>query len=531
MKRTLSCLILGLLILGGSRAFGQCPVIPRPMSFSPDAGVLDPRALRGIVVSDASFGDAARYLQLQLLERRGLTLGASATAGNDPVVTIRKQSGIPEEGYRLEVAPRGVHILASDPHGAFNGAVTLLQLICLAPGDSVAACHIADQPAMSWRGLMLDESRHFFGKKTVEQLLDWMAFYKLDRLHWHLTDAPGWRIEIGRYPRLALVGGIGNYSDSLAPAAYYTRQDIAEIVAYARARFITIVPEIDMPGHAAAANRAYPEFDGGGSATNPDFTFNPGKEGTYAYLTGILREVNVLFPSGMIHIGGDEVSYGSGHWTSFPEVQQLMADKGFKTAKDVERYFVQRMADSVLAMGDRVMGWDEIAQADIPGHRAVIFWWRHEQPASLKTSLDKGYQVVLCPRIPFYLDFVQAARDLSGRRWSDGSFSSEQLIYAYSADRYPGVVTPENRHLILGLQGNLWTERVASTDRLQYLLFPRMAAVAEAAWTPLAARNDYPGFVQRVGLQDVLYQQAHLKYYDLTHPERTPEIIDEVIKK
>src|SRR5687768_17077897 len=156
---------------------------------------------------------------------------------------------------------------------------------------------------------MLDESRHFFGKETVKMLLDQMALYKLNKFHWHLTDAPGWRIEIKQYPRLTLVGGIGNSTDSLAPASYYTQDEIAEIVAYASARQITVIPEIDIPGHATAANGAYPEFSGGGTAKYPEFTFNPGKEGTYQYLTNILREVNVLFPAGIIHIGGDEVSF------------------------------------------------------------------------------------------------------------------------------------------------------------------------------------------------------------------------------
>lgn len=525
------CAAILLLFFGGSLAFGQCPVIPLPASYHQETGSLDLSSLQHIIVENQDLREVGHFLQQQLLTYKGLTLPEAIGDHQQAAIFIGKESGIPVEGYHLQVTQSGVRITASDPHGAFNGVITLLQLARISTTDAIAFCRIEDKPQMKWRGIMLDESRHFFGKQAVEQILDWMAFYKLDRFHWHLSDEPGWRLQIRRYPKLALVGGVGNYSDTIAPAAYYTQHDIDEIVRYAKERFITIIPEIDMPGHAGAANRAYPQFSGGGTQADPDFTFNPGKEGIYSYLTNILREVNVLFPSGLIHIGGDEVSIGSGHWTSFPGIQKLMASEGLKNAADVEHYFIKRMADSVIKMGDKILGWDEIAQADLPPKHTIIFWWRHEKPASLRMSLDKGYDVVLCPRIPFYFDFVQAARDLSGRRWSDGKFSSEEEIYNYAVENYSGVITSDNRHQILGVQANLWTEKVASKARLQYMLFPRMAALSEATWTARAQRNDYDAFKKRVSLQDVLYQKQHLKYYDLQHPERTPEIIDEIIRK
>ncbi len=264
-------------------------------------------------------------------------------------------------------------------------------------GISVPCWRIQDQPAMGWRGFMLDESRHFFGKQTVKLLLDEMALYKLNRFHWHLTDEPGWRIEIKQYPRLATVGGIGNRTDTLAPAAYYTQEDVKEIIAYAAVRGITVIPEIDMPGHATAANKAYPEFSGGGTAKYPEFTFNPGKEGTYQYLTNILREVNDLFPAHMIHIGGDEVSFGSASWNTDPYVQSLMKKEKLNTLVDVEHYFLRRMTDSVIAMRSKLLGWDEVSAAGLPVNETVVFWWRQEKPGQLKIALDKGYKVVLCP--------------------------------------------------------------------------------------------------------------------------------------
>lgn len=531
MKLKSFCLLLVLVCAAASPVFAQCPIIPLPTAYREQAGSLDLGSLKRVVVHDESLAGVARFLERQLLTFKGLTLLDSRKDAGQGSVTLALKSGIPEEGYHMEVSPTGVRIEASDPHGAFNGVESLLQLARVSRSNTIAACKVEDRPAMGWRGVMLDESRHFFGKQAVEQVLDWMAFYKLDRFHWHLTDVPGWRLQILRYPKLALVGGVGNKTDSMAPARYYTQQEIDEIVQYARERFITIIPEIDMPGHAGASNRAYPEFSGGGSAANPLFTFDPGNPGTYAYLTHILKEVNVLFPSHMIHIGGDEVSFGSGHWTSFPEVQRLMAAQHLTDAVDVERYFVQRMADSVISMGSKILGWDEIAKSELPPESTIIFWWRHDQPASLKESLDKGYSVVLCPRIPFYFDFVQAERDHSGRRWKGGTFSSEEQIYDYAVEDYPGVVDQKNSRQILGIQANLWSELVASRDRLQYMLFPRMAALAEAAWTPKGQRNDYAAFEKRVGLQYPLYRKQHMKYYDLVHPELTPEIIDVPVKK
>jgi hexosaminidase len=211
--------------------------------------------------------------------------------------------------YALETFEKKVAITAADSAGLFNGLITLLQLY---KSGSMSNNHVVlprvvihDYPRYSWRGFMLDESRHFFGKQIVKESLDWMAFYKLNHFHWHLTDAQGWRIEIKKFPLLTTVGGIGNYTDSLAAATFYTQEDIREIVDYAKERFITIIPEIDMPGHASAANRAYPEFSGGNTPGYDGFTFDPSNDETYAHLTGILRELSTLFPSRIIHLGGD----------------------------------------------------------------------------------------------------------------------------------------------------------------------------------------------------------------------------------
>ena len=226
-----------------------------------------------------------------------------------------------DEAYRLEITPDSVFIQSATVTGAFRGEETLKQLLRSGKGTT-SACVINDAPRYSWRGFMLDESRHFFGKEKVKQLLDIMASLRLNVFHWHLTDEPGWRIEIKKYPLLTKVGSKGNYHDPSAPAAFYTQEDIKDIVAYAAARHIMIVPEFDMPGHATAACRAYPELSGGGEGRWKDFTFHPCKEETFRFINDVLDELITLFPSPYIHIGGDEVHFGNQEWFTDPAVHQ-----------------------------------------------------------------------------------------------------------------------------------------------------------------------------------------------------------------
>ncbi|MCH5599604.1 family 20 glycosylhydrolase [Niabella ginsengisoli] len=358
---------------------------------------------------------------------------------------------------------------------------------------------------------MLDESRHFFGAEKVKSILDWMAYYKLNRFHWHLTDAPAWRIEIKQYPKLALIGGIGSHSNPDEPAQFYTQEQIAEIVSYAANRNIVVIPEIDMPGHATAANRAYPQFSGGGSEKHPEFTFHPAKEETYQYLTNILREVQAMFPSKMLHLGGDEVSFGNAKWMADAAVKKLMATKGLKTVTDVERYFMQRMADSVFKMNAKLLAWDEVANMDFPKNKTIVFWWRHDKPEQLTTVLNKGYSTVLCPRLPLYFDFVQDSTHTVGRKWG-GGFSPLQDVYNFNAENLPGV-TSKNQDQILGIQANLWTETMRRSDQLDFMLFPRMAALSEASWKS-SEKNNYQEFTGILKKHFILYDKEGINFYN-----------------
>ena len=369
---------------------------------------------------------------------------------------------------------------------------------------------------------MLDESRHFFGKEKVKQILDLMAFHKLNIFHWHLTDVPGWRIEIKQYPKLTTVGAIGNHSNPNAPAQFYTQDDVREIVQYAADRFIEIIPEIDMPGHATAANRAYPEFSGGGSERYPDFTFNPAKKETYTYLTNILREVAELFPSEYIHIGGDEVHFGNAHWKIAPEVQQLMKEQHLQDLKAVESYFIQRMADSVKIIGKKTVGWDEIVDHGLSQENSLVMWWRHNLPEKLKTALNENYDVVLCPRIPLYFDFVQDKLHKFGRKWGD-AFAPLDLVYTFPPDTLPGFIQHYNQ--IKGLQGDVWTERIKNNYRLDYMINPRLSAMAEAAWTK-EENKDYDDFLNRLKPMILYLEKQRIGFYNPFLPEATPEPSD-----
>ncbi len=488
----------------------QCPIIPKPLTAVVAKGTYHLPSTTPVVTEQQEIKNTADYLNKEI---SALHLPAE-TAGKQAIrllITALKDKN--PEAYVLQISKTGILIKGNAPEGVFNGAISLLQLI-RQEGADLKCWTITDAPKYAWRGFMLDESRHFFGKEKVKSLLNWMAYYKLNRFHWHLTDEPAWRIQIDQYPKLTTVGGIGNYTDPQAPAQYYSKADIQEIVDYARQRFIEVIPEIDMPGHATAANKAYPEYSGGGSKGHPEFTFNPGKEATYTYLSNILHEVNQLFPYGMIHLGGDEVSYGNEKWHTDSSIQQLMQREHLSTLKDAELYFMRRMSDSVYSMHSKMLAWDEMAEISLPRDKTIIFWWRQDKPATLQMALQKGYTTVICPRLPLYFDFVQDSTHRHGRKWNK-LYNSIQNVYAFSPEKY--VPADADQSLIAGMQANLWTETIPSAERLDYLTFPRICALAEICWTPTARKNE-ADFMLRLKPQLELFKAAGLYYYDPFEP-------------
>ena len=505
--------------IGSSKDTASVTIIPRPDSVVETGRLLKLSHETTIFCADVNLAPVVEVFSGQIKDYISLKKADKETA----VIQIRIISDKKPEAYSLMVVKGKIIISASTSKGVFYGLQSLRQLIIFSEKKDnnllLPCCFIDDAPRYGWRGLMLDDSRHFFGVDKVKQLLDMMALHKLNTFHWHLTDCAGWRLEIKKYPLLSTIGGKGNDNDPEAPVKYYTQEQIKEIVKYAEERFIQIVPEIDMPGHAAASNRAYPEFSGGGSKQYPEFTFNPGKEGTYSYLTNILREVTDLFPSPYIHLGGDEVHFGNQQWNTNHQVKLLMKKQNLPDLKAVEKYFVKRMADTIRSLGKITVGWDEIIDLKINPENAVVMWWRHDKPEQLKTALESNYKVVLCPRIPLYFDFVQHGTHKWGRRWK-GAFCELETVYNFPPDTLPGF--KEFTSGVLGIQANVWTEIIPNGKRLDFMTYPRLCALAEAAWTN-GEDKDYQNFLIRLKPLLNFLKSQNIYYYNPFDPDLNSE--------
>ena len=501
---------------------GIVPVVPYPAEVRPGEGVFELKG-KTILCADELTSEA-NYLARKLSDA-GYTLPVKhgkRQSANSIILRTDPEAGKPES-YTLEITSHKVTITGADRAGVFYGIITLLQLTeAQEKGGRLPCATIVDSPRFAWRGFMLDEARHFFGREKVMQILDLMARFKLNKLHWHLSDSEGWRVEIAQYPQLATMGGRGSWSEPEGrQAKFYTQEQIGQIVTYAAERHIEIIPEIDMPGHANAALRAYPQYSGGVSEKYGEFTFNPGREETYAFLGNVLREVAQLFPSQYMHIGGDEVSYGIESWNTDAPTQQLMRREGLTTLRQAEKYFIDRMSDTVRALGKKLVGWDELTEIDA-SPRTTIMWWRHNKPEVLRSSLRRGYPVVICPRVPYYLDFIQDGDHKWGRIWIE-DFNTLQRLYAFPDDMLDEMeIPPDEPGRIVGLQANLWTERVPYPRRLDFMMWPRLCALAESAWTPAANRN-WEGFEQRMQHIYALFDREGIYYYDHRNPGRHPE--------
>jgi len=486
-------ILVGLLATELVRA-AELNLIPWPAQVTPTAGQFI-RTDATVIVADAPFATEAALLAEQL------HLATAAAAKKNYIrLTTADTTHLGEEAYRLSVTPQAVTLRAKTAAGVFYGGQTLRQL--LANSATTTPCvEIEDAPRYAWRGLLLDVSRHFFTPATLRQLLDWMATYKLNRFHLHLTDDAAWRMEIGKYPALTETGARGSFSDSNAPAQFYTRAEMREIIRYAAARHIVVVPEIDMPGHAEAATRTFPELNGG------SHTYNPAPEATYAFLQNVLLDVLQTFPSPWIHFGGDEVNTSS--WTKDASVSAKIKSEGLTQPQQLEDYFVRRMSGFIAAQGRVPAGWDEVAAAK-PATNTVIFWWRHNKPEALAQALAGGYAVVLTPRSPCYLDYPQD-KTYPSIAWK--LCNTPAAVY-----RGPALATnlpAAQLKNILGVEACVWTEHIATVPYLEFMLFPRLQALAEMAWTPDDQR-DFTRFSQRLQPQLAALKQQGISCYEQT---------------
>jgi len=446
---------------------------------------------------------------------------------------------IGNEGYILEAKPEAVVISANQPGGLFYGTQTLVQLLppeiegqLVAKANwTIPAVRITDYPRFGWRGLMLDVSRNFFTKDQVKTFIDQAARFKFNTFHWHLTDDHGWRIEIKSLPKLTEVGAwrvprVGHFGERAAPkpgeaatqGGFYTQADITEIVKYAEERFVTIVPEIDVPGHSMAAIAAYPELscrkdkstrvDPGtrfsewyGNGTFKmliENTLNPADENVYAFLDKVFAEVAALFPSPYIHVGGDECY--KGFWAEDPGCQALMKSLKTKHVEDLQGYFLSRVEAIVRAKGKKVIGWDEILEGDLSPDSAVMSW------RSMKGGIEaahQGHAVVMSPASFVYLDYTQGDPTVD-----PPIYSNLRLRQCYNFEPAPAGVDAKR---ILGGQGNLWTEHVPTLRHAQYMTWPRSWALAEVLWSPKQVKN-WEHFVGRVEHHFVRFDIADINY-------------------
>lgn len=417
-------------------------------------------------------------------------------------ITYRTVAGMPAEAYELQIKKKGILIKSSDEAGRFYAEQTLRQL---ADAEVMHCGVIKDEPRYEWRGFMLDEARHFFGMDQVKELLDMMARYKLNRFHWHLADDQGWRVEIKAYPELCIIGAIGCESDPSAPARFYTQEEIKEIVAYAAERNIEVIPEIDMPGHATAFTKVFPQFNAGYR------TVNPADEELYIVLGNIMKELAEVFPGRYIHIGGDEVYTGG--WEEHPDMKAFMEKEDIGAYDDIQKHFERRYTDIVVKNGKKAIAWDDVISGDLDKENTILQWWRHDHPESLEKCLEMGYKTIISPYDPLYMDYIQDIRCKEGHLVWVSYVNALEEIYNYELNESP---------LVMGVQGNLWTERVITGERIDYMIFPRLIAIAERGWT-YQENLDYTDFIERLENEYKYLDSINVYYYDIKDFEHHSE--------
>ena len=517
MKR-LALLLAALLTAALLPASGH-PVIPAPASFTEQPG--EYRLTSGATFSltgAAREGELAQYIASLPFALKEAPRGGALTLRIDP----RRVAA--EEGYTLEVTPRRINVEARSEAGAFYALQTLLQLAGKQTDGSwrIPCCRVEDAPRFPYRGIMLDVSRNFQSKEFVLKQLDAMARFKFNRLHFHLTDGAGWRLEIKRYPRLTEFAAWRPYrtwldwwsadrhyceaSDPQAHGGFYTQEDIREIVEHARRLHITVIPEIEMPGHSEEVLAAYPELSCAGKPY-VDSEFCPGNEQTFEFLEGVLTEVMELFPSEYIHIGGDEA--GKGAWKSCPKCQARMKAEGIADVDGLQSYLVHRIERFLNDHGRRLLGWDEILDGGLAPNATVMSWRGAE--GGLK-AIRAGHDAIMTPGEYCYLDYAQDAPFT--QPLSIGGYTPLRNVYSFEMS-FPEL-TPEEQARLLGVQANLWTEYIPTPEHVEYMLYPRVLAIAEAGWS-LPERRDYDDFRRRaLGAVEWLREEGY-NPFDLEH--------------
>jgi hexosaminidase len=524
LKRRTELMVFLLFWAATSRAGGRIHVIPEPVSITEKPGSFYLRQSATLAVEGDSSTGIADWLTGQVKEQTGLLLKEEkGSRGAIVVLVAAKYTGRGAEGYNLSVSSSGVRIEAESPAGAFYGMQTLLQLLPPGRGDylRVPCVEIADSPRFAWRGLMLDVSRHFFTKREVMHYIDEMVRYKYNVLHLHLSDDQGWRIEIKGLPeltqhgawRVPRTGRWGEYlpalgGESATYGGYYTQDDMREIIRYAQERYVTILPEIDVPAHSLALISSYPNL----SCTQLSYPVNPGarpparednalcigNDSVFQVLDKIFTELAALFPCAYIHVGGDEAY--KGFWADCPKCQKRMAEEHLKNVDELQSYFVKRMEKMLTAKGKKLIGWDEILEGGLAPSATVMSW---RGMSGGVTAARMGHAVVMTPWDYCYLDLYQG--EAAGE---PPTYGMCRLKDSYTYDPVPDSV---DERLILGGQGNLWSESVPNYRQVEYMTWPRGLALAEVYWSPKSKRN-WDDFISRMETEFQRMDAANIKY-------------------
>ncbi len=503
---------------GDAASNARYAVIPRPAVLTPASGQYRITAAT-VVRTSPEFRRVARRFVRDLSGATGFDLAIAPLGAGARGITLRKVAGLPLEGYRLDVTAQGITVQASDSAGAFYALETVKQLLPAAIYReaeirgvpwAVPAVHIEDAPRFPWRGSHMDVGRHFQPKEFVKKYIDLLARHKLNRFHWHLTEDQGWRLQIRKYPRLTEVGScrestlVGSHTDDPAKQVFdgrkhcgsYTQDDVREIVAYAAERMVTVVPEIEMPGHAQAAVYAYP-FLASTKDSIPGlrriwgvspYIINP-SDSSVAFMQDVLTEVMELFPSPWIHIGGDEAV--KDQWKANPDIQARIKSLGLKDEHEMQSWFIRQMDTFLTKRGRRLIGWDEILEGGLAENATVMSW---RGMAGGIAAAKEGHDVVMAPGSHTYFDHYQS-QDKASEPLAIGGFTNVERVYGF--EPVPPELTPQQAKHILGAQSQLWTEYIPNPRHLEYMAFPRLVALSEAVWSG-KDRRDFANFMQRL---------------------------------
>ncbi|MEA3439961.1 MAG: beta-N-acetylhexosaminidase [Chloroflexota bacterium] len=495
------------------------PIIPKPYSMSPIPGVFRFSGHTRIIARDG-LEPIGVYLKEVIQLVAGLSLDVRSAEMKTPstgtiLLTLMGENQVlGREGYQLEISNNEIVLRAPHPSGVLYSIQTLRQLMQASHRDQqlseggdclVPAVKIEDQPRFRWRGMHLDVARHMYPIDFIKRFIDLMALHKLNTFHWHLTDDQGWRIEIKKYPGLTEIGSKRKaspipakrqVSDGVPYGGFYTQDQVREIIEYAASRFVTVIPEIELPGHALAALASYPNLGCTGgpyqvSAAWGVFEdiFCAGNEKVYEFLEGVLNEVIDLFPGEFIHIGGDEVP--KDRWNHCQKCQSMIEKQGLKNPAELQSYFIKRIAAFLSTRRRRIIGWDETLEGCLAADAAVMVW----RDASYGVQAARmGHDVIMCPTEYCYFDTYQA-QGQEREPPAIGGFLPLEKVYAF--EPIPDELNPDQTKHILGGQGNVWTEYIPTPEGVEYMAFPRATALAEVLWSPRDTK-DYKDFCQRL---------------------------------